>query len=50
MREFCASRLAAYKIPAKVEIVDEAQYSERFKKMRRGSQPELESESCEGSK
>jgi hypothetical protein len=50
MREFCASRLAAYKVPAKVEIADEAQYSERFKKMRKTNQPGLESESCEGSK
>jgi len=49
MREFCAPRLAAYKVPAKVEIADEAQYSERFKKMRKASQPELEGESCEGS-
>jgi acyl-CoA synthetase (AMP-forming)/AMP-acid ligase II len=39
MREFCASRLAAYKIPAKVEIVNDAQYGERFKKMRRDHQP-----------
>jgi len=39
MREFCASRLAVYKIPAKVEIVNDAQYGERFKKMRRGNQP-----------
>jgi acyl-coenzyme A synthetase/AMP-(fatty) acid ligase len=39
MREFCAPYLAAYKIPAKVEIVDNVQYSERFKKMRRVDQP-----------
>jgi acyl-CoA synthetase (AMP-forming)/AMP-acid ligase II len=39
MREFCASRLAAYKIPAKIEIVNDAQYGERFKKMRRDHQP-----------
>jgi len=38
MREFCASRLAAYKVPAKIEIVNDAQYGERFKKMRRGNQ------------
>ncbi len=38
MREFCASRLAPYKIPAKVEIVNAAQYGEGFKKMRRGNQ------------
>ena len=34
MRAFCRDRLAQYKIPSKVEIVDGAQYSERFKKMR----------------
>jgi long-chain acyl-CoA synthetase len=38
MREFCAPYLAPYKIPAKVEIVDNLQYSERFKKMRRADQ------------
>ena len=42
MREFCASRLAAYKIPAKIEIVNDAQYGERFKKMRRGNPTALE--------
>lgn len=35
IREFCRGRLAPYKIPAKVEIVNEAQYGERLKKMRR---------------
>lgn len=35
LREFCRSRLAPYKVPARVEIVDGAQYSARFKKMRR---------------
>jgi long-chain acyl-CoA synthetase len=50
MREFCASRLASYKIPAKVEIVDDAQYSERFKKMRRGNEAGSEGGACEGSK
>ena len=42
MREFCASRLAAYKIPAKIEIVNDAQYGERFKKMRRGNPAAME--------
>lgn len=42
MREYCASRLAAYKVPAKVEIVNDAQYGERFKKMRRGNPPAIE--------
>jgi acyl-CoA synthetase (AMP-forming)/AMP-acid ligase II len=35
LREYCKGRLAPFKVPAKIEIVDEAQYSERFKKMRR---------------
>jgi acyl-CoA synthetase (AMP-forming)/AMP-acid ligase II len=35
MREFCRGRLAPFKIPVKIEVVDGAQYSERFKKMRR---------------
>ena len=39
MREFCAPLLAPYKVPAKVEIIDEVQYSGRFKKMRLASQP-----------
>lgn len=34
MRTFCQDRLAAYKIPAKVQIVESEQYSQRFKKMR----------------
>lgn len=42
MREFCASRLAAYKVPAKLEIVNDAQYGERFKKMRRGDQAAID--------
>ena len=39
MREFCSSRLAAFKVPAKIEIVNDAQYGERLKKMRRNSPP-----------
>ena len=35
MRDFCRDRLASYKTPARVEIVDSEQYSARFKKMRR---------------
>jgi len=35
MRDFCRDRLAPYKVPARVEIVDSEQYSARFKKMRR---------------
>jgi long-chain acyl-CoA synthetase len=37
VREFCAGKLAPYKIPAKIVIVEDQQYSERFKKMRRGT-------------
>jgi acyl-CoA synthetase (AMP-forming)/AMP-acid ligase II len=34
MREFCRERLAPFKIPSKIEIVTDEQYSQRFKKMR----------------
>ena len=34
MRAFCRERLAAFKIPARVEIVESDQHSARFKKMR----------------
>jgi long-chain acyl-CoA synthetase len=34
VREFCRSRLAAYKVPVKIEVDDQMQYSARFKKMR----------------
>lgn len=34
MRLFCRERLAPYKIPVKVTVLDEAQYSARFKKTR----------------
>jgi long-chain acyl-CoA synthetase len=34
VREFCRSRLAPYKVPVKIEVVDQMQYSARFKKMR----------------
>jgi long-chain acyl-CoA synthetase len=50
MREFCASRLAAYKVPAKIEIVKDAQYGERLKKMRRSSQPAPEIEIAEATR
>jgi acyl-coenzyme A synthetase/AMP-(fatty) acid ligase len=36
-REFCRSRLPAYKIPARIETASENQYNWRFKKMRRPS-------------
>lgn len=35
MRVFCRERLAPFKIPARIEIVEGEQYSARFKKMRR---------------
>ncbi len=35
MREYCASRLARFKIPQKVELVDMSLHGERFKKMRK---------------
>jgi acyl-CoA synthetase (AMP-forming)/AMP-acid ligase II len=35
VREFCRGRLDAFKIPARIEIVDADQFSGRFKKMRR---------------
>jgi long-chain acyl-CoA synthetase len=35
MRTFCQGRLASWKVPVKVEIVDRDQYSARFKRTRR---------------
>jgi len=35
MFEFCKTRMQKYKIPAKVYITDEINYTERFKRMRR---------------
>lgn len=35
LRIFCKDRLATYKIPVKIEITGQDQYSARFKKMRR---------------
>jgi long-chain acyl-CoA synthetase len=34
LKAFCRERLDAYKIPVKVKIVEKAQHSERFKKLR----------------
>lgn len=34
LREFCRGRLADYKVPARVRIMEAAQYSARFKRMR----------------
>jgi long-chain acyl-CoA synthetase len=36
VRAFCRDRLAAYKIPSRVEVLTADQFSARFKKMRRG--------------
>jgi len=35
MRAFCRDRLAAHKIPVRIEISDEDQFSARYKRMRR---------------
>jgi acyl-coenzyme A synthetase/AMP-(fatty) acid ligase len=35
IHRFCKNKLDQYKIPAKIKIVDEANYSNRFKKIRR---------------
>ncbi len=35
VRDFCRDRMAAFKIPARILIVENEQYSQRFKKMRR---------------
>lgn len=35
MRQFCKSRLARFKIPQKVELVEESLHGDRFKKMRK---------------
>ncbi|HNP62636.1 MAG TPA: fatty acid--CoA ligase family protein [Woeseiaceae bacterium] len=35
MREFCSSKLARFKVPQKVELVDQSLHGERFKKMRK---------------
>ena len=34
VREFCAGRLAAYKIPVRVRVADHVLHSERFKRRR----------------
>jgi acyl-CoA synthetase (AMP-forming)/AMP-acid ligase II len=34
LKKYCSGKLQSYKIPIKVNIVDEKQYSERFKKVR----------------
>jgi long-chain acyl-CoA synthetase len=34
LKNFCRRRLQPYKVPVKVQVVEEKQFSERFKKMR----------------
>lgn len=34
LRKYCSAKLQNYKVPIKINIVDERQYSERFKKIR----------------
>jgi long-chain acyl-CoA synthetase len=34
LKQYCAGRLVRFKIPVKVNIVDNQQYGERFKKIR----------------
>jgi acyl-CoA synthetase (AMP-forming)/AMP-acid ligase II len=36
LKAFCRERLPAYKIPVRVELTDELQFSARFKKLRKG--------------
>lgn len=36
LRRFCSERLAAYKVPARVYVTDDAIHSTRFKRVRRG--------------
>ena len=35
MREFCKDKLTRFKIPQKVELVEQSLHGERFKKMRK---------------
>ena len=35
MREFCSAKLARFKIPQKIELVEQSLHGERFKKMRK---------------
>ena len=35
LKSYCRERLSAYKVPVKVAVLDERQYSDRFKKIRR---------------
>jgi acyl-CoA synthetase (AMP-forming)/AMP-acid ligase II len=40
VRDHCRSRLEPFKVPARIEITDEAQFSGRFKKLRSDLQRE----------
>ncbi|MCB0043430.1 MAG: long-chain fatty acid--CoA ligase, partial [Caldilinea sp.] len=35
MRQFCRDRLASFKVPVKVEIIDDEQFNARYKRVRR---------------
>ncbi|MFC1485112.1 long-chain fatty acid--CoA ligase, partial [bacterium] len=34
LKQYCLKRLKNYKVPVKVRVIDEKQYSDRFKKRR----------------
>ncbi len=38
VKQFCAEQLERFKVPVKVQVIDEAQFSDRFKKVRRTAQ------------
>lgn len=38
LKKYCAEHMSRYKIPVKIQFVEEKQYSDRFKKMRAGGQ------------
>jgi acyl-coenzyme A synthetase/AMP-(fatty) acid ligase len=42
VRQHCAARLPAYKVPSRIDVTDQAQVNERFKKVRRGPAGEPE--------
>lgn len=48
LKKFCKGRLQDYKIPIKITVVHEKQYSDRFKKMRPISKPAEQIEAPQG--
>jgi acyl-CoA synthetase (AMP-forming)/AMP-acid ligase II len=42
MRQYCSTRLPAYKVPARVVIADGPLHSSRYKRMRRAAGPGVE--------